>query len=104
FVIWGGIHGVCLAVERWWRGRVGMAVPGWLAGLSTTVVLLVTWVFFRAESLDVAVRYLSVMAGFGETASSGGLLSAVVSQPFQIVMLAVCAVVARFLPNTGQFL
>ena len=104
FVIWGGIHGICLAVERWWRGQVGMTVPGWLAGFSTTVVLLVTWVFFRAESLSVAMRYLSAMVGFGETAPSAGLLSAVVFQSFQIAMLVVCAVVARCLPNSGQFL
>lgn len=104
FVIWGGIHGVCLAAERWWRGRIGIAVPRWIAGFVTTVVLLVTWVFFRAESLEVALRYLQVMWGGGEIAPSAELLAAVVFQPYYLVMLGVCAVIARFLPNTGQFL
>ncbi len=104
FVVWGGIHGVCLAVERWWRGRVGIGIPCWIGGIATVFLLLVTWVFFRAENLQLATRYLFAMAGFGEVAPSAELLSAVVFQPFQLTMLGVCAVIARFLPNSGQFL
>lgn len=104
FVIWGGIHGVCLAIERWWRGRVGTSVPRWMAGGATVFVLLVTWVFFRAENLGVAIRYLKIMAGFGEVSSSAELLSAVIFTPLQVGMLAVCVIVVRFLPNSGQFL
>lgn len=104
FVIWGGIHGICLAAERWWRGRIGIAIPRWIAGFATAAILLVTWVFFRAENLEVALRYLQVMGGGGEVAPSSELLSAVVFQPYHLVMLGVCTGIAGFLPNSGQFL
>jgi D-alanyl-lipoteichoic acid acyltransferase DltB (MBOAT superfamily) len=32
FVVWGGIHGTALCVERWWRGRPGSSSVHGLAG------------------------------------------------------------------------
>ena len=29
FVVWGGIHGTALVVERWWRGRPGFVERPW---------------------------------------------------------------------------
>ncbi len=65
FVIWGGMHGLLLAGERL-RGKI---FPyRWLpkAGRRgvTFVVVLITWVFFRAEDLPSAVLYLRSMFGF----------------------------------------
>ncbi|MEX2579930.1 MAG: MBOAT family O-acyltransferase [Verrucomicrobiales bacterium] len=104
FVVWGGLHGLGLAVERWWRERTGIALPGWIAGPATFAVLLITWVFFRAESLEVALRYLAVMSGVAESDPSAAVLSAVVFRPFHLVMLGASAVAAWWLPNTGEFL
>src|SRR6187200_2500038 len=54
FVVWGGLHGTYLAVERWLRSRFAGWTPGPLAlvglGLLTYVLVNITWVFFRAKT------------------------------------------------------
>ncbi len=71
FVIWGGLHGLGLVVNRlWWhlrgapsetmaRGGVSR-VFGWAL---TFLFVVVTWVFFRAVDLDSALNVLAGMAG-----------------------------------------
>jgi alginate O-acetyltransferase complex protein AlgI len=64
FVVWGLFHGTFLVVER-----VGLAhaVKRWAPPLQHAYLLLVVmigWVFFRAETLTSAVAYLKAMAGF----------------------------------------
>ena len=71
FVIWGGIHGMALAVHRAWitwnplRGSadhpVFQAVWMLFSRLLTLGVVLIAWVFFRAQSLADADSYLSRM-------------------------------------------
>jgi alginate O-acetyltransferase complex protein AlgI len=69
FVVWGGLHGLYLAGERWLRARTG--VVGDPAGawnrlslaLLTYFLVNVTWVFFRAEDFAGAARILQGMAG-----------------------------------------
>ncbi|HEY5996642.1 MAG TPA: MBOAT family protein [Candidatus Deferrimicrobiaceae bacterium] len=70
FLAWGTLHGAGLAVARAIesrrpRTRVGAAVPAWrrAAGIFVTFhFVCLTWVFFRCESLEVA---LSVLRGIG---------------------------------------
>ncbi|MFL5336971.1 MAG: MBOAT family O-acyltransferase [Geminicoccaceae bacterium] len=58
FVIWGAIHGGALIVERLWRQlrqRLGLSeLPATVAWLLTSLVVLMAWVPFRAESLNAA--------------------------------------------------
>jgi alginate O-acetyltransferase complex protein AlgI len=69
FVVWGGLHGLYLAGERWIRGRTGVA--GDPAGalnrvalaLVTYMLVNITWVFFRAETFEGAARILAGMVG-----------------------------------------
>jgi len=72
FVFWGGFHGVGLIVNHGWRallGRLGFApghfgLPGRVAGVVVTfLVVVVGWVFFRADSLAAAGHILAGMAG-----------------------------------------
>lgn len=104
FVIWGAIHGLWLALERWFRNRGGWTLPPRAGRLATFAILLVTWVFFRSESLDVAMRYLGAMFGSGGKEPAAELLAAVVFRPTHLVQLAVCSGIAFLLPNTAQFL
>jgi D-alanyl-lipoteichoic acid acyltransferase DltB (MBOAT superfamily) len=82
FVIWGGLHGVCLVVHQAWqamRARLGGAVrePGriehFLATALTFLVVVVGWVFFRANSLDGALRMLAGMAGLNGVSLPAGI-------------------------------
>jgi alginate O-acetyltransferase complex protein AlgI len=64
FVLWGTLHGVALAVERLLGvGDRERRVPAWLAWLITFHFVCVTWVFFRADSLESALAYLGNLIG-----------------------------------------
>ena len=64
FVVWGLYHGAFLVVERLglaaWLGRM----PRPMRHLYALLVVMVGWVFFRAESLSAAAGLLQAMAGF----------------------------------------
>jgi D-alanyl-lipoteichoic acid acyltransferase DltB (MBOAT superfamily) len=66
FILWGGLHGLMLCLNHAWRylrrGRPGRLERGLLAAL-TFLAIVVTWVFFRADSLDGAGQVLAGMAG-----------------------------------------
>ncbi|MBY0422868.1 MAG: hypothetical protein K2Q06_11235, partial [Parvularculaceae bacterium] len=67
FVVWGGLHGLYLGVERFLRETVRPRAAFktvWFAALMALVTYLlvnVTWVFFRAQNFEHAARYLSSM-------------------------------------------
>jgi alginate O-acetyltransferase complex protein AlgI len=67
FVVWGGLHGTYLAVERWLRARFSGWTPGPAAivalGLLTYFLVNITWVFFRAKTFTGAATMLRSMAG-----------------------------------------
>ena len=71
FVVWGGIQGVGLAVERLWNRLSGRADPGesrtpggasllhgWWQRVIVFHFVCVAWVFFRATSARAAVSFL----------------------------------------------
>ena len=78
FVAWGGLHGAALVAERFAfpprKTRPGgpagtgtaqtppTAVAGFLRGLATFAFVTAAWVFFRADSIRGAVRYLARIA------------------------------------------
>jgi alginate O-acetyltransferase complex protein AlgI len=66
-VVWGGLHGLYLSVERWLKARFKGVTPGRVAmlGLALLTFLLVnvTWVFFRAKTFAGAGTVLKGMAG-----------------------------------------
>jgi D-alanyl-lipoteichoic acid acyltransferase DltB (MBOAT superfamily) len=60
FVVWGGIHGLGLAVERATGWRPHTRAQQWLGRVLTFHVVCLGWIFFRADSFgtarDVIVR------------------------------------------------
>lgn len=73
FVVWGGLHGLYLAAHKALGGQVA-SPPGQAAErrplylrllpalgriLLTNVLVMITWIFFRAPSFDVAWTYLA---------------------------------------------
>lgn len=61
FVIWGGLHGGALIVERTWNQLVASRAPamGWIGALIGTAVTFywvnLAWIFFRARTLEEAL-------------------------------------------------
>jgi alginate O-acetyltransferase complex protein AlgI len=92
FVVWGGLHGLYLSVERWLKARFKGVTPGRVAvlGLALLTFLLVnvTWVFFRAKTFTGAAVVLKGMAGM--QAKPEALI------PFGPMIIAVAIVSAIF--------
>ncbi|MDT5156266.1 MAG: alginate O-acetyltransferase complex protein AlgI [Acidobacteriota bacterium] len=63
FVVWGMFHGVFLVLERMGLVKALERVPAPVRHAYALLVVLVGWVFFRAETLPRAVGYLGAMAG-----------------------------------------
>jgi alginate O-acetyltransferase complex protein AlgI len=67
FVVWGGLHGVYLAAERFLRERFhGAKIAGTFGfrvflGLLTYLLVNLTWVFFRAQDFPTAWRLMRSM-------------------------------------------
>ena len=60
FVVWGALHGAVLVAERLWREYKPEALAarcrGWLGILVTFHIVLLGWIFFRAEQLRRRAR------------------------------------------------
>jgi alginate O-acetyltransferase complex protein AlgI len=104
FVIWGALHGLLLAFER----MQGKAAPYWRLPAParvaiTFVVVLITWVFFRAPDLPAAGRYLASMFGAGAPHDGARLLAGIVYQPYYLLTFATAVVVTWTCPQTWDW-
>jgi alginate O-acetyltransferase complex protein AlgI len=100
FVIWGGIHGAWLAAER----RVGShslsrLVPRFVRIAATFLVVLLTWVFFRAPTLSASVAYLQSMIGQAHPGPREVMAAGLIYQPYYIVSAAAAGLVVWTCPQ-----
>jgi alginate O-acetyltransferase complex protein AlgI len=99
YVVWGGMHGVFLVVERRLRGHrpVEPTSNVHLAfGIVMTFLLTcLTWVFFRAPDFATAWEMLGAMFGFG-TAEAGHLPSLVRAGLVTVVIVGMVAIHAVY--------
>ncbi len=70
FIVWGAIHGACLAVERAFglhrpKGRAATTVArvAWFGVVQAAV--LIAWIFFRSTSLPEALAFVGNLLGGG---------------------------------------
>lgn len=65
FVIWGAWYGAFLIVERAWLLGALAALPRVLRVAYALVVVMLGWVWFRAETLPKAIDYFAALGGRG---------------------------------------
>ncbi|MGX5175278.1 MBOAT family O-acyltransferase [Aliikangiella sp. IMCC44653] len=76
FVIWGGLHGIFLASERFVNNNFSLShlaknVPlKFTYWLVTFIAINVTWVFFRAKDFPSAITLVTSMFGFSAEKSA----------------------------------
>ena len=99
FVVWGGLHGLYLACHKKMLGkrkinweRQPANSSEWFAAIpcivATNLLVLLAWLFFRANSFDDAASYLSIMGSAFVTAK--GLWTMGLSLAFfHLVVLAI---------------
>jgi alginate O-acetyltransferase complex protein AlgI len=75
FIVWGLYHGAFLMLERFGLGRMLERAPRVVRHLYAVLVVMVGWVFFRADSLPQALAYLGAMASLGRFAPPDAALS-----------------------------
>lgn len=71
FIFWGGWYALWLLGEKYiWPGLI-KKVPKLPRILATMLIVLVGWVFFRAENIGSALIYLKTMFFFGPAGDAG---------------------------------
>jgi alginate O-acetyltransferase complex protein AlgI len=100
FVIWGGIHGVSLAIHKLWVSvfhSAKLKSSRWkrsLAGFITFQIVCLSWIFFRSPSIDKALEMLNqIYSRFG----SESIISTMISQ-MNIYGLILVGFVIHWLP------
>ncbi|WP_297576413.1 MBOAT family O-acyltransferase [uncultured Campylobacter sp.] len=66
FIIWGALHGVASAIFRFYRDiatKFNITMPKIIAWFITFNFVNLTWIFFRANSLEDALKVLKGMIG-----------------------------------------
>jgi D-alanyl-lipoteichoic acid acyltransferase DltB (MBOAT superfamily) len=62
FIIWGGIHGAALCIQRSWQ-KLNIKIPKLLAIFITFNIVNIAWIFFRAKSIQDALNVCKAMIG-----------------------------------------
>ena len=92
FIVWGAYHGLFLIFERWNRKQSlyhFLPAPGRIA--MTFLLMLFSWVLFRADSLTAAMEYFRAMFGVAPVGEVTPLLSAIIYTPYHLLIVAICA-------------
>ncbi|MBJ7882686.1 MBOAT family protein [Gelidibacter salicanalis] len=64
FVIWGGIHGIFLSLEKYAFSAFKIKTFNAFGYLYTFIVVLITWIFFRAKDLTSALAIFTEIFSF----------------------------------------
>jgi len=92
FVAWGAYHGALLMFERW-RGKTSLynRWPRVARVAITFVLMLFSWVLFRADSLTAAMQYFGAMFGLTAVQPTSLLLGASLYAPLPLLVMALGA-------------
>ena len=63
FLLWGLLHGLAIIIHRIWC-NLGIVLNKYLAWLITFNFINLSWIFFRAESIEDAIKVVKGMFGF----------------------------------------
>ncbi len=104
FVIWGLLHGSLLGLERsmgrktlYFRLRRPFRVA------MTFVLVLIAWVFFRAETLTGAMDYLGSMFALTAVPETSLLIQGVLYQPYYILVMGIASLVVWASPQSWDW-
>jgi D-alanyl-lipoteichoic acid acyltransferase DltB (MBOAT superfamily) len=64
FVIWGGIHGLVLSLEKFSFQKLKINDFGFLGGIITFVIVVIAWVFFRSHDIQSSLFIISKFFSF----------------------------------------
>ncbi|MEM8829010.1 MAG: MBOAT family O-acyltransferase [Cyanobacteria bacterium P01_G01_bin.19] len=131
FVFWGGLHGIYLVINHTYRSirknlghdlkNDGLFLRG-IGWLTTFIAVVISWVFFRAESFATATSILQSMFGFNGVQLPafsepylgflrnfgvnflGFTVNVGISQKYATFGIILLLAIAWFTPNTQQWM
>ena len=86
FVIWGLYHGLFLILERGGLGKIIARLPAAFQQVYAVFVVMIGWVFFRAESLEHAIVYLKSLGNFSNPGYLDAQLFATMNAEFYFAL------------------
>ena len=93
FLIWGLFHGAFIILER--TGIIDTLVPNtFLKKVYTMMVVVIAWVFFRADTLSNATLVLKAMFGFSHV--SANIFPVLYYINLEVLIVAICAIFLMF--------
>jgi len=102
FIVWGLYHGAFLMLERFGLGRLLERLPRPARHLYAMLVVMVGWVFFRADSLPAALSYLGQMGSPGRFLPPDPALAILINAQSLAALLAGSFFAAPLLPALMQ--
>jgi len=101
FVLWGGLHGALLAFERaFGPERLWRRLPAAGRTAATFLVVLLTWVPFRAADLAATGQYYARLFGLARPGPEAGLLAGLTASPYLLLTFAISALVVWAAPQS----
>lgn len=98
FVVWGLYHGFFLVVDKlvWLKASENLFTP--LRVATTFLLVMIGWIFFRADSIEHALGLLSIMFSFSANPDPTALLARDMISNRGLAMLVVACIIS-FAPS-----
>ncbi|MEX0746141.1 MAG: MBOAT family protein [Phycisphaeraceae bacterium] len=104
FVIWGTIHGGWLALERMQgKDSAYRHLPRPLRVAVTFLIVMLAWVFFRADDLPAALAHLAAMFALSTPGEAAGLIGGAIYDPFHALTVTLAGVVVWTAPQSWDW-
>lgn len=63
FLIWGGFHGFFISIDKVFGSITSAKMPRYIGVPATFILVMIGWVFFRADDLHAALLYIAALSG-----------------------------------------
>lgn len=102
FIVWGLYFGIFLLLERIGLEQQLKKLPVCFRHIYALLIVLIGWVFFRADNLDAALKYLKCMFGMAQGSSNSlDIAKALTPQYwfFLCVSIIACTPIVKVIKN-----
>lgn len=101
FIIWGLYHGFFLLFEK--MTGFCLKIPKWISYVYTMLIVLLGWVFFRADNLEKAIKYIGNMFGISKGTISNLDMINVLNPQFYVFLVFSFIVSTPFLKKIAGY-
>lgn len=88
FVVWGLYYGVFLILEKAFLEKLLKKLPKILRHVYLLLVVIIGWVFFRADNIVQGIDFIKVMMGFGTSPITNNSVSIYINDYWYIIVAA----------------